>query len=77
MTPTSVTWAVGRHAVSSIYYLARDDTEALGFAGHLDDLLLKADHVLAHDMITVPHLSSLPDLVERLPVAVDLTGQRS
>lgn len=58
--------------MSSIYYLACGDPEALRFVGHVEDLL-NVDHVLAHDMITVPHLTSLPDLAEGLPVAVDLS----
>jgi len=56
--------------VSSIYFLADGDAEAVRFVGHFEDLL-RADHVLAHDMITVPHLTSLPDLAEGLPVTVD------
>ena len=58
--------------MSSIYFLAEDDDGALRFVGR-DEELLKADHVLAHDMITVPHLTSLPDLAEGLPVTVDLS----
>lgn len=58
--------------MSSIYYLASGDPEALRFVGHVEELL-NVDHVLAHDMITVPHLTSLPDLAEGLPVAVDLS----
>ena len=58
--------------VSSIYFLADGDAEAVRFVGHFEDLL-RADHVLAHDMITVPHLTSLPDLAEGLPVTVDLS----
>lgn len=64
--------AGGRFGVSSIYYLAQGDTEALSYVGHADELL-KTHHVLAHDMITVPHLTSLPDLAERRPVSVDLS----
>ena len=58
--------------MSSIYFLADGDAEAVRFVGHFEDLL-RADHVLAHDMITVPHLTSLPDLAEGLPVTVDLS----
>ena len=58
--------------VSSIYFLADGDAEAVRFVGHFEDLL-RADHVRAHDMITVPHLTSLPDLAEGVPVTVDLS----
>lgn len=58
--------------MSSIYFLADGDAEAVRFAAHLEDLL-RADHVHAHDMITVPHLTSLPDLAEGVPVTVDLS----
>lgn len=64
--------ATRRVDVSSIYYLAPGDSEALRFVGRVEELL-EVDHVVAHDMITVPHLSSLPDLAEGLPVAVDLS----
>jgi hypothetical protein len=57
--------------VSSIYFLAGGDAEAVRLAADFEDLL-RADHVLAHDMITVPHLTSLPDLAEGVPVSVDL-----
>jgi len=72
MLAISVVRGGGRLGVSSICYLAPGDTEAMRFVGHFDELL-KADHVLAHDMITVPHLTSLPDLAERLPVTVDIS----
>jgi hypothetical protein len=58
--------------VSSVYFLADADAEAVRLAAHFEDLL-RADHVLAHDMITVPHLTSLPDLAEGVPVTVDLS----
>lgn len=58
--------------MSSIYFLAGGDAEAVRLAAHFEDLL-RADHVLAHDMITVPHLTALPDLAERVPVTVDLS----
>ncbi len=58
--------------MSSVYFLAADDSEALRFAGDVADLI-EADRVVAHDMITVPHLTSLPDIAEGLPVAVDLS----
>lgn len=58
--------------MSSIYFLAADDSEALRFAGEVADLI-EADRVFAHDMITVPHLTALPDLAEGLPVAIDLS----
>jgi hypothetical protein len=58
--------------VTSIYFLAEGDAEAVRLA--LDfRALLTADHVPAHDMITVPHLTSLPDLAEGVPVSVDLS----
>ena len=62
--------------MSSIYFLAEEDDGALRFLGHYEELL-KADHVLAHDMITVPHLTSLPELAEGLPVTVDLSVSTS
>jgi hypothetical protein len=58
--------------VSSIYFLAGGDAEAVRLAAHHKDML-RADHVLAHDMITVPHLTSLADLAEGVPVTVDLS----
>lgn len=58
--------------MSSIYFLAEDDDGAVRFVGHHEELL-KADHVLARDLITVPHLTSLADLAERLPVTIDLS----
>lgn len=58
--------------MSSLYYLAADDADALRLAGTAADLL-EADAVPAHDMITVPHLTSLPDIAEGRPVAIDLT----
>lgn len=58
--------------MSSIYFLAEDDAGAVRFVGHYEELL-RVDHVLAHDMITVPHLTSLPDLAEGLPVTVDVS----
>ncbi len=58
--------------MSSIYFLAGGDAEAVRLAADFEDLL-RADHVLAHDMITVPHLTSLPDLAEGVPVTVDLS----
>ncbi len=58
--------------MSSIYYLAPTDADALRFVGHLDELLA-ADHVDAHDMITVPHFTSLPDLAEGRPITIDLS----
>ncbi len=57
--------------MSSIYFLAEGDAEAVRLA--LDVAALpSADHVPAHDMITVPHLTSLPDLAQGVPVSVDL-----
>lgn len=56
--------------MSSIYFLASGDADATGFVGRFDDLL-EADHVVAHDLITVPHLTSLTDLAEGLPVSID------
>lgn len=58
--------------VSSIYYLAASDADATGFVGRVEQML-DADHVLAHDMVTVPHLTSLPDLAEGLAISIDLT----
>lgn len=58
--------------MGSIFYLASGDAEALRLGGS-DEALLTADHVVGHDMITLPHLTSLPDLAEGLPVAVDLS----
>lgn len=71
MFPTA-DWCGGGRGVSSIYFLAEGDPEALRFVGRVEDLM-KADHVLAHDIITVPHLTSLPDLAEGRPVTVDLS----
>ena len=62
--------------MSSIYFLADDDAGALRFVGHYEDLM-EAEHVLAHDMITVPHLTSLPDLAEKLPVTIDVSVSTS
>lgn len=59
--------------MSSIYYLAGDDGEALRYVGDVAVLLEAADCVLAHDMITVPHLTSLPDIAEERPLAIDLS----
>ena len=61
--------------MSSIYFLADGDEEALHFVAHFEDLLT-AHHVRAHDMITVPHLTSLPDIAEGVPVTVDLSAIR-
>lgn len=61
--------------MSSIFFLADGDAAALQFVAHVDDLLM-ADHVQAHEMITVPHLTSLPDLAEGVPVSVDLSAIR-
>lgn len=65
-------WGAEGLGVSSIYYLAAGGVKALRFVGHFEELL-KSDHVVAHDMITVPHLTSLPNLAERLPVAINLS----
>ena len=56
----------------SIYYLAPSDADAVRFVGHSEELLA-ADHVVAYDMITQPHLTSLPDLAEGVPIAIDLS----
>lgn len=58
--------------MSSVYFLAPTDADALWFVGHVDELLA-ADHVDAHDLITVPHLTSLPDLAEGRPITIDLS----
>lgn len=58
--------------MGSTYYLAAGDAEALGFVGRLADLP-RVDCVPAHDMITVPHLTSLPDTAEGKPTAIDLS----
>lgn len=58
--------------MGSIYFLAGSDAQAVGFVGRVEDLLA-GDHVLAHDLITVPHLTALPDLADGAPVAVDLS----
>ena len=58
--------------MSSLYYLAADDSEALRLAGDVAGLI-EADRVFAHDMITIPHLTALPDVAEGLPVAIDLS----
>lgn len=58
--------------MGSLYFLAPSDAEALRFVGHAEDLL-GTDHVLAHDMITVPHLTALPDLAQGLPISIDLS----
>ena len=58
-------------AVGSIYFLAEGDAEAVRLARDFG-APLSADQVPAHDMITVPHLTSLPDLAEGVPVSVDL-----
>lgn len=61
--------------MGSIYFLARADADALRLIGRVEGLLA-ADHVVAHDMITVPHLTSLADLAEGLPVTVELSVTR-
>lgn len=58
--------------MSSIYFLAEGDAEAIRLVVDFE-ALPSADQVPAHDMITVPHLTSLPDLAEGVPVSVDLT----
>lgn len=58
--------------MASIYFLAGSDAQALRFVGRVEDLL-EADHVHAHDLITVPHLTCLPDLADGLPVTADLS----
>ncbi len=59
-------------ALSSLYYLAASDADALSTLG--DPGPSPADGVLAHDMITVPHLTALADLGEGKPVAIDLSA---
>lgn len=58
--------------MSSIYFLATGDDDALRISSDSAGPP-EADSVLAHEMITVPHLTSLADVAEGFPVSVDLS----